>query len=82
MFCSGCGQSCIPNAKYCHHCGKSLSVVQDETSLTTSTSENINVITAHLPSTSHVAQQFSTASCSRRNVSSFSSFRARKEAER
>ena len=56
--------------------------MQHETSLTTSTKENINVITSHLPSTSHVAQQFSTASCSRRNVSSFSSFRARKEAER
>ena len=56
--------------------------MQHETSSITSTSENINVITSHLPSTSHVAQQSSTASCSRRNVSSFSSFRARKEAER
>ena len=56
--------------------------MQHETSLTTSKSENINVITSHLPSTSHVAQQSSTSSCSRRNVSSFSSFRAPKEAER
>jgi hypothetical protein len=64
MFCSGCGISCIPNAKFCHQCGKEITDHQD-TSGTSSGSgtsaENAN---------------------RGKGLTSFQSFRARKEGER
>ena len=64
MFCSGCGISCIPNANFCHQCGKEITDHQD-TSGTSSGSgtsaENAN---------------------RGKGLTSFQSFRARKEGER
>jgi hypothetical protein len=72
MFCSGCGKPPILNAKYCHNCGKCL-INSSEKGDTISPSQNGSSDTLNR---GKPAERNSVPS------TSFSSFRARKEAER
>ena len=69
MFCSACGSSCIPNAKFCHQCGKELSNTSSMSSQSSGT-----------PTSSTSATKNTTTK--RSGVRSFQSYRARKEEER
>ena len=45
MFCSACGSSCIPNAKFCHQCGKELSNTSSMSSQSSGTPTNSMSVT-------------------------------------
>ena len=68
MFCSACGSLCIPNAKFCHQCGKELSNTSSMSSQSSGT-----------PMSSTSATENTTT---RSGVRSFQSYRALKEEER
>ena len=77
MFCSGCGNLCIPNAKFCHLCGKE--VLSDEKEMATTYTSS----TFPCSSTRNTSSTTSnTVTGVRTSFQSFDSFRARKAEDR
>ena len=82
MFCSNCGKSCIPNAKYCHGCGKSVNQANSDTTNRVSKQEAPGSRTEADGDNSSAPSTSSSSTSTNARPVTFSEFCSRKEGDR